>query len=88
MSDVRLDDRGRSRHIRPMGKLIEKIVAGSPAYAVQSSAEGYVLIGESSYRDEFNVFVRELLNRQTEEFVILPVTDGHTGYERAIILPM
>lgn len=31
--------------------------------------------------------VRDLLDHDPDDFVILPVTDGKTGYDRAIILP-
>jgi hypothetical protein len=51
-------------------------------------AMGFVLVRREDHCDEFNRLVRELLNRNSEEFVILPVTDGGRGYDRAIILPI
>lgn len=71
-----------------MGKLLDKITAGSPIYAVESTGDGYVLVKRDLYSDDFDRLVRELLDRQTTEFVVLPVTDGSTGYDRAIILPI
>ena len=71
-----------------MGKLLDKLKAGDPAYTLEVTGDGYVLVGDTDHRNEFDGLVRELLNRPTDEFVILPVTDGHTGYDRAIILPL
>lgn len=69
-----------------MGRLIEKITAGSRAYAVQKYDGGYILVSDAARGEEFSEFVRELLNHPTDEFVVLPISDGHMGYERAVIL--
>lgn len=70
-----------------MGKLLETLKAASATYAVQTAGGGFVLVAGVAHRAEFNALVRDLLNRQTDEFVVLPVTDGGTGYDRAVILP-
>jgi hypothetical protein len=36
----------------------------------------------------FDTVVRDALNHSANEFVVLPTTDGHGGYERAVILPL
>ncbi|CAN5307297.1 hypothetical protein BH10PSE1_BH10PSE1_13660 [soil metagenome] len=70
-----------------MGKLLDTLRTASETYAVETAGDGFVLVAAEAHRDEFNALVRELLNREAVEFVVLPVTDGGTGYERAIILP-
>ena len=71
-----------------MGRLLDRLRAGSPAYAVEDAGEGFVLVAVPDHRDEFSDLVRDLINRNTEEFVVLPVTDGGHGYDRAVILPL
>jgi hypothetical protein len=71
-----------------MGTLLDRLKTGSPDYAVEMAGDGFVLVRREDHCDEFNRLVRELLNRNSEEFVILPVTDGGKGYDRAIILPI
>jgi len=71
-----------------MGRLLDRLKAGSPAYAVEEAGEGFVLVALAERRDEFSDLVRDLINRNTEEFVVLPVTDGANGYDRAVILPL
>jgi hypothetical protein len=71
-----------------MGTLLDHLRTGSPDYLVEMAGDGFVLVRREDHCDEFNRLVRELLNRNSEEFVILPVTDGGRGYDRAIILPI
>ena len=61
--------------------------AGSPAFVVEATGDGYVLIADPQHYAEFSQLVRDLLDHDTDEFVILPVADGTRGYDRAIILP-
>ena len=70
-----------------MARIMDRLRAGSPVFAVERSGGGYVLVGRPDHRKEFNELVRELLNSDPDDCVILPVTDGGLGYERAIILP-
>jgi hypothetical protein len=70
-----------------MGKLLDRLKVASETYAVETAGDGFVLVAEQSHRVEFNALVRDLLSRQTDEFVILPVTDGGTGYARVVIVP-
>ncbi len=70
-----------------MGKVLDRLKAGSPIFDVERAGDGYVLVADPRHSAEFSQLVRDLLNHETDEFVILPVTDGSTGYARAIILP-
>ncbi len=72
-----------------MGRLLDRLTAGSAAYNVEPSGDGgYVLVRDDGHAEEFSKLVRNLIDLPTDEFVILPISDGHTGYERAVILPM
>ena len=48
---------------------------------------GYVLIANAEHHEAFTQLVRDLLDYNSDDFVVLPVTGGGTGYTRAIILP-
>ncbi len=72
-----------------MGSLLDRLKAGSTAYTVEPTGDGgFVLVRDEKHAEEFTALVRDLLNRPTTEFVLLPTTDGHAGYERAVILPL
>jgi len=71
-----------------MGRLLDRLKAGSPSYAVEPTQEGFVLVAESHHRDEFDDLVRDLMATSSDEFVVIPVSDGSVGYERAVILPL
>lgn len=71
-----------------MGGLLDQLRAGAPSYTVEETSAGLTLICQISHELEFSQLVRDLLNRNGSEFVVLPVTDGHQGYERAILVPM
>ena len=70
-----------------MGALLDRLRAGAPAYSLEPAGEGYVLVRQQGRDSEFDHLIRDLMNRQTDEFVILPIRDGSVGYDRAIILP-
>jgi hypothetical protein len=70
-----------------MGKFLDTLTRPSSTYAVERTGDGFVLVAESDHRLEFSDLVRDLLNEPSDEFVILPVSDGGFGYERAVILP-
>ncbi|QCQ99135.1 MULTISPECIES: hypothetical protein [unclassified Brevundimonas] len=69
--------------------MLERLKAGSTAYNVEPTGDGgFILVRDIEHAEEFTNLVRALINRPTDEFVILPTSDGHTGYERAVILPL
>ena len=53
---------------------------------MEETSTGYILVAVPEAAEEFNVLVRDLLDRAGEEFVVLPTTDGKTGYERVVLL--
>lgn len=70
-----------------MDCVLDRLKAGSPVYTVEMAGNGYVLVAAPLHYAEFSRLVRDLLDHDADEFVILPVTDGGDGYDRAIILP-
>ena len=70
-----------------MGKFLDTLTRPSSTYAVERTAEGFVLVAGADHRLEFSALIRGLLDEPSDEFVILPVSDGGMGYERAVILP-
>lgn len=71
-----------------MAGVLDRLVSGSPLFEVERAEEGYVLVADPLHHEEFTQMVRDLLNHDTDEFVVLPVTDGNRGYDRAVILPI
>ncbi|CAN5369639.1 hypothetical protein BH09PSE1_BH09PSE1_23160 [soil metagenome] len=71
-----------------MGKLLDRLRENSSAYVMEETSAGYILVGVPEAAEEFNVLVRDLLDRAGEEFVVLPTTDGKTGYERVVLVPL
>lgn len=69
-----------------MGKMLERLKAGSPVYSVEETDGGYVLIASGADGAAFSSLVRDLVNAVDDEFVALPISDGHTGYERVVLL--
>ncbi len=71
-----------------MVTLLDRLKVGSPAYVMSETEEGYLLIGAPDAKEQFSDLVRDLVNRGGDEFVVLPTSDGKTGYERVILLPL
>lgn len=71
-----------------MGRLLDKLKAGAPKYVVEEADVGVVLIRRFEHDGEFTQLVRELINGNPEEFVVLPVSDGQAGYERVVLVPL
>jgi hypothetical protein len=70
-----------------MGKILDRLKAGAPSYAIEEIGDGIVLIRTPAHAETFSMLVRDLLNTSGEEFVALPTTDG-SGYERVVLLPL
>lgn len=69
-----------------MRKLLDRLKANASAFVMEETSTGYILVAVPEAAEEFNVLVRDLLDRAGEEFVVLPTTDGKTGYERVVLL--
>lgn len=70
-----------------MGRLLNRLQAGSDSYDLEETGYGFVLIRRVDCDDAFGNLVRHLVDWGGDEFVVLPVTDGGRSYERVILLP-
>lgn len=71
-----------------MGRLLDKLIQGSPAYEVKAENDGFSLVGKPDCLDEFSNLVREAVDHAGEEFVVFPTSDGRHGYSRMFIVPL
>ncbi|MBK1976477.1 hypothetical protein JIX58_12045 [Brevundimonas diminuta] len=71
-----------------MGRLLEKLKHGAPAYDVKVERDGFTLIGKPDHIDEFSDIVREAAEQAGEEFVVFTTSDGHQGYSQMFVMPL
>ena len=83
-----LDRSNDRRYSSSMGKLLDRLIQGSPAYEVKAENDGFSLVGKPDRLDEFNDLVREAVDHAGEEFVVFPTSDGRHGYSRMFIVPL
>lgn len=62
-----------------MGRLLDNLERDHPAYRLEASDDGVVLIRRDGQSETFNKLARQLINTAGDEFVALPTTDGQTG---------
>ena len=74
--------------LRAMGRLLDKLKRGSPAYDVKVERDGFTLIGKPDHIDEFSDIVREASEQAGEEFVVFTTSDGHQGYSQMFVMPL
>ena len=71
-----------------MGRLLDKLKRGAPAYDVKVERDGFTLIGKPDHIDEFSDIVREAAEQAGEEFVVFTTSDGHQGYSQMFVMPL
>lgn len=71
-----------------MGRLLERLLEGSPTYRVKREADGFMLIGDPEHLDEFSDLVREAADHSGEEFVVFTTTDGRHRYSQMFVMPL
>jgi len=71
-----------------MGRLLDQLKQGAPAYDVKVEGDGFTLIGKPGYIDEFSDIVREAANHAGDDFVVFTTSDGHQGYSRMFVMPL
>lgn len=69
-----------------MGRLLDTLLSGSPAYRVERDGDDVVLVGREGRRDEFNAVVRDVVAAAGEDYVAFPAPDGKSGYERVFLI--
>ena len=71
-----------------MGRLLDKLIQGSPACEVKSETHGFTLVGKPDRLDEFSDLVREAVDHAGEDFVVFPTSDGGHRYSRMFVVPL
>lgn len=71
-----------------MGRLLDKLIQGAPAYDVKSEKDGFTLVGKPDRLDEFSELVREAAAKAGEEFVVFTTSDGHHRYSQMFVMPL
>lgn len=71
-----------------MGRFLDRILRDDPAYEIEASDTGYLLIRNDGQDESFNALARELIDGAGEDFAVFPTPDGHTGYERVFVIPI
>ncbi|QTC90865.1 hypothetical protein IFJ75_16810 [Brevundimonas goettingensis] len=74
--------------ISAMGRLLDKLKRGAPAYDVKVERDGFTLIGKPDHINEFSDIVREAAEQAGEEFVVFTTSDGHQGYSQMFVMPL
>lgn len=69
-----------------MGKLLNRLLDGSPAYTVSREDGGFMLVGNADRIAEFSQLVREMADRPNDEFVVFPTCYG-SGYSQVFVCP-
>ncbi|MBN9465764.1 hypothetical protein, partial [Brevundimonas sp.] len=85
---AQLDRHGDRCSASAMGRLLDKLKRGAPAYDVKVERDGFTLIGKPDHIDEFSDIVREAAEQAGEEFVVFTTSDGHQGYSQMFVMPL
>jgi hypothetical protein len=68
---------------------LQSLREGGHVYAVEKNDLGFAIIRKPDADPEaFNELARETLSQSGDDFVALPVSDGHIGYEQVVIIPI
>lgn len=60
-----------------------------PGRTVEMASCGFVIVrAPSAQHENFDAFVRDLLDNPNDDYVVLPVTDGAGGYDRVVVVPI
>lgn len=71
-----------------MGRLLEKLIQGTPAYDVKPEKDGFTLVGKPDRLDEFSDLVREAAAKAGEDFVVFTTSDGAHRYSQMFVMPL
>jgi len=71
-----------------MDNLLASIRNGSPIFDVEKTADGFVIIPKEGQTAAFAQMIEDLAFSPEDRFAVFPVSDGKTGYARAVILPL
>ena len=71
-----------------MGRLLDKLIQGTPACEVKPEKYGFTLVGKPDRLDEFSDLVREAADHAGADYVVFPTSDGHLGYSQMFVVPL
>ena len=71
-----------------MGRLLDKLIQGTPACEVKSETDGFTLVGKPDRLDEFSDLVREAVDHAGEDFVVFTTSEGRHRYSQMFVMPL
>jgi hypothetical protein len=71
-----------------MKNLLTSIEMGSPLFEVETVSGGWAIVPKPGQEAAFTQMIEDIVSGPTDEFAIFPMSDGKTGYSRAVILPL
>ena len=71
-----------------MGRLLDKLIQGTPACVVKPQNDGFTLVGKPGRLDEFSDLVREAADHSGDDFIVFTTSDGHHGYSQMFVMPL
>ena len=71
-----------------MGRLLDKLVQGTPACVVKPEGDGFTLVGRPERLGEFSELVREAADHAGDDFIVFTTSDGHEGYSQMFVMPL
>lgn len=70
-----------------MPTFLKALRSGGPSFRVEDTLEGFQITRVAGHEGQFNLIVREVINRADDDFTALPRHDGEGGYDRVQIIP-
>jgi len=71
-----------------MGRLLDKLIQGTPACVVKPESDGFTLVGKPDHLAEFSDLVREAVDHAGDDFIVFTTSDGQNGYSKMFVLPL
>ena len=71
-----------------MGRLLDRLIQGTPACEVKSETDGFTLVGKPDRLDEFSDLVREAVDHAGEDFVVFTTSEGRHRYSQMFVMPL
>jgi len=72
-----------------LGLFLQSLRDGGPAHAVEPASTGFAIVPKPGGDPQaFNDLARETLNRAGSDYAAFPRTDGRSGYDQVIVIPI
>jgi len=74
---------------QPVGAFIDGLRQADACHLTEPTEEGFAIVRRSpEHAQAFNALARETIHRSGRDYVALPRTDGPTGYDQVLIIPI